>query len=207
MAVRPLKRDMRLFTAILLPDNPRSYLARIIRHYREDLDLRIAERGYTFHAQINWIRDENLHVTMKFLGEVPESDVPPLCDALSRIGPLAPMELRIGRPECLPPRGPVRIICAAIAGDTDLLQLTYTLIERACEPFGVPRERRAFHPHITLARLRHPLPWQLRKFFRDDSGLGPSFEAAEVALVQSELLATGPRYTILDRFPPARSTP
>jgi 2'-5' RNA ligase len=193
---------MRLFTAILLPDHVRHHLARTIEHVRDKLNLYLASCGYTSHGDAKWVRSENLHVTMKFLGELEDSQVPRLCEALGNIEPIPPMRLRADHLEFLPPRGPVRIMCAAVAGDTDLVQLLFSAIERACDSLGIRREGRSFHPHITLARFHQPLPAQIRGRFRDDIGQmpGPDFELTGFALVQSELLPDGPRYIVLARF-------
>jgi RNA 2',3'-cyclic 3'-phosphodiesterase len=198
-------RAMRLFTAILLPDHVRHHLARTIEHAQNRLDRYLTSRGYS-SPDAKWVRSDNLHVTMKFLGELQDSELPRLCEALGAIESIPPMRLRAAHVEFLPPRGPVRIICAAVEGNTELVQLLFSSIERACEPLGIRQEGRKFHPHITLARVRQPFPAQIRGHFPDEIGQmsGPEFESPEFALLQSELLPSGPRYTVLARFPPTR---
>src|SRR4051794_29948218 len=56
----------------------------------------------------------------------------------------------------LPPRGAARVLMVDVTGETDLIASLFEKIEHACEPLGFPREKRRFHPHITIGRMRIP---------------------------------------------------
>ena len=58
------------------------------------------------------------------------------------------------RLDCLPPRGPVRVIAAGVGGDLPALGAIHAAIEEACHPLGFRREQRSFRPHVTLARAK-----------------------------------------------------
>ena len=187
---------MRLFTAIELPEDVRAHLAQLVGYWGEHLnDDLVATLGYDA-PMVKWVHEENLHVTLKFLGEVPDVDVPNVRESLAGMALPGPMRLRVNRVDCLPNRGPVRIIATGIKGDVHAHLQLYELIERACVDVGNARERRASHPHITLGRLRIPLPNDARKLLGDIAARmkGPAFEATGFALIQSVLLAQGPRY-------------
>src|SRR4051812_47268585 len=120
---------MRLFTAIQLPDDVRDQVARLSAHYCDRLTARL---GIDVDpTAIKWVREDNLHVTLKFLGDVADEDVLPLCDALAQIAPVTEATLRVDRADCLPPRGPIRIIAAGLGGDVHLVELLFAAIERA----------------------------------------------------------------------------
>lgn len=150
------------------------------------------------------VRTENLHVTLKFLGEIPDDRLPELCLALGQCKKAVRHHVEVDRVECLPERGPVRIISAGLTGELDRLHALFAEIESACQALNIPSERRAFRPHITFIRLRSPLPPYARD--RVGSMSMPAdatlrFETSEFILFQSHLEPTGARYVPLARFP------
>lgn len=149
------------------------------------------------------VRRENLHITVKFLGEVAEQGLAGLCARLKESIPAAPFALISDRIECLPERGPVRVVSAGLTGQADRLHELHASIESACEAIGVPRERRPFRPHITFARLRPPLPpiqrWPIESIRLPGEATRP-FEVKGFVLFQSYLESGGARYVPLARF-------
>ena len=189
---------MRLFTAIELPDPVRDHLARI--NAGDDRESLHANHGY----RVSRTRPENLHVTLKFFGDVEESAVAELCDALGIVTSEPSGDVWVGHLELLPPRGPVRVIAAGLDGDVGRLELLYRDVEARCEELGFPRERRQYRPHITLQRCRTPL----RPIVRDDLPVhyrshfpGPRFRVESFALFESRLHADAPQYIRLANFP------
>src|SRR5688572_9193777 len=149
---------MRLFAAIELPDQIRRQLVGISRDWQERWGEEILGLSNDEYPHASWVQPGNLHVTLKFFGEVQESEVPVLCGALSSIAGPGRVRLQADRVECLPPRGPVRVVAVGIGGDAGALRQLHAAVERGCEPAGFPAERREYHPHITLARAKTPLP-------------------------------------------------
>jgi 2'-5' RNA ligase len=180
---------MRLFTAIELPDLVRRHLAeQIVPGLVADSLTSVAPR--------------NLHVTLKFLGEVDESAVIRLCDGLGRVRVERMDPLRAGHAELLPPRGPVRVVTVGLDGDVGRVAQLHHAIEGACAEF-VPAERRRFLPHITLARARDPMPhdWRASLHHALERHLpGPDFAAASFTLFESRLSRGPPAYVPLARF-------
>jgi len=118
---------VRLFTAVELPSDVREQLAAAAR---------------AINYKISLVAEANLHITLKFLGEVPESKVAELCEEFQRVSAVGPVPLRAEKVECFPQRGPIRIIAVRIGGDTLRLVQLYKNIEQACERYGIPPERR-----------------------------------------------------------------
>jgi 2'-5' RNA ligase len=179
---------MRLFLAVELPESVRQQLAGLPR---------------TGNPAIKHTPPQNLHVTLKFLGEVEASAVDGLTDTLRQVTVERPAEVWAGHAVLLPPRGPVRVISAGLEGDVARVAALHADIESACAGHGFPPERRAFLPHVTLARPRQPLPASARQPLAEllNAHLPtPVFPARGFTLFESQLGSGPPRYTPLVRF-------
>ncbi len=150
-----------------------------------------------------YTQHKNLHITLKFLGEVPEARVNELCDALAGIEPSGETDLAFDAVVCLPPRGPVRILGVGVqAAPSALLQLFHR-IEDVCLPLGFPLEPRAFLPHVTVARAKMPLHPSLRPALVQAAEAllpGPNFAVSGFTLMHSDLRPQGPLYTPIARM-------
>ena len=150
-------------------------------------------------ADFRWQDDEQLHLTLRFVGEV---DRPVAEDLAATLGQIhAPrMELRVagvGRFEQrssgalwagVEPKAPV----AALASK----------VERACESAGLEPERRAFHPHITLARWKGRRTREVQDFLTRTGGLSSEpFDVAEFILFESRLSRHGAHYEAVESYP------
>src|ERR1700687_4297815 len=135
---------MRLFTGIDLPEDVRDRLERLLMHLRPS-------------AHLKWSPVYNLHVTLKFIGEWPEQKLPQLEEALRSVAlrPAIPVDVR-GLGWFPNPRNP-RVFWVAVHGG-DALESLARDSNAALEPLGIPRENRAFTPHLTLARIKEPTP-------------------------------------------------
>ena len=180
---------MRLFIAINLPESERQAI------YRATAPLRGAARAVT------WVAPECLHVTMKFLGEQKPEMVASVREALTGVvRRFQPMRLEVGGIGAFPHLRAPRIFWVGIASETKL-ELLHHDLEVACEQLGYEVEARAFRPHITLGRVK-------RDISREEiEALGravPSVrhratvDAGSIDIMQSELSAAGPRYTLLE---------
>ena len=190
---------MRLFLAIELPDPARQHLSEL-GGPNFIADFVTVRWGDDFG--VSSTRPENLHVTLKFLGDVEESAVAGLIEALKQIRMEAPMRLRVDGVELLPPRGPIRVVAVGLDGDGRLARL-HRAVGACCEDFGCPAERRDYRPHITLARAKRPIPKPLRQDLLDllkPKLPGPEFEAPGFTLFESRLGGGPPQYIPLARF-------
>ena len=182
---------MRLFLAIELPSDVRDHLGRV------------QEALKPVASKASWTRVENLHLTLKFLGEVSDADAAQVCEKLKCVAVGAPIELCAAGIECFPLRGPVRVIGAAMTGDVERLGELHAQIEEACAASGFAREPRAYRPHATLARARVPMPGSSRDRMSERTRQlwpGPRMEATEFVLMHSQLHPKGSRYTPVARF-------
>lgn len=143
-------------------------------------------------------RPENLHATLKFLGDVDDPDLPGIIDALAGIAAQQrPFELTVSGITYLPnPRRP-RVLAATMDRPPPL-SLLFGGVEQAVFDLGFPREGRAYHPHITLGRFKKP-PRSLPP--PDAFPLQPmTLPIDRFVLMQSTLRANAPEYTPLAEF-------
>jgi len=185
----------RTFIAIELPSKARTSLER--------LQGRLASVA----PAVRWVRSEQLHLTLVFLGEVADTDLAAVCRIVEHeTARFAPFELRLEGLGAFPnPRRP-RTLWAGVVGSEveELLALQSALSEALCQagwPQG-PEER--FLPHVTLGRPKDsrspgkPMGLLIDEF-RDWTG--PALPVKEVLTFSSELIAEGPLYTVLSRAP------
>jgi 2'-5' RNA ligase len=176
---------MRLFVAVELDEYVRSQLRDIQEGLRRSCD------------GVRWIPPVQLHVTLRFLGEVPDADVPALSDAVARgAADGAPFSMALAGCGCFPPRGQVRIVWAGIHEPSGMLLKSAEAINREIDRLGYPRERRPFSPHITIGRVREDRSGgRIRAAAEAFSFRETEQSVASVTLMQSVLSPKGPTYT------------
>lgn len=181
---------MRCFVAIELPANIREELADLQAQLR-DLD-----------RYVRWVRSDQIHLTLKFLGEVPDRQVPEVCAAVAKTAarlPAIPFEIRGAG--CFPSHGPGRIVWAGVLGPPEELVACHAACEQVLADLGYPPEDRDFRPHLTIGRAREQRgSREIRNLL---NGVGnfhcPPFIAKELTVFQSVLGREGPTYTVLSR--------
>jgi 2'-5' RNA ligase len=189
---------MRLFFAVLLPEEVRDAVARV------QMELR-ASAG---DDGIRWVKPEQFHYTLKFLGETPEERVPPAVQAAKLVSAQnAPFTLTLAEIGAFPqPNRPQVLWIGASEGVPLLTRLAESLdsmlVERSFEA-----ETRRFNAHLTLARTKsldgqrgaaRALSAQADEQNRVDKI--SAFQVQSFALMRSELRPTGPIYTIQETF-------
>jgi 2'-5' RNA ligase len=185
-----LIQPMRLFLAIELPQDVKDHLIGV----RKRLEAALPKIAYT--------RAENLHLTLKFLGEVEKKRLAPITESLALIK-TAPIELSADGIECFPHRGPINVLAASMTGTLPPLRALVESIEQRCKFLGFEKEQRAYRPHATIARARPVLSAKFRAAAEDatrDLWPGPVFKPAEFVLMDSHLTPEGSKYTAIARF-------
>jgi 2'-5' RNA ligase len=192
---------VRLFVAFELPAAVRAAIGRRLDELRGGL------------PRARWVRPESMHLTLKFLGEVDEAEVPGLG---AELGPLcaaaAPMTARVDGAGCFPPARPARIAWLGLEvegpggagpGAGGLAALQAAIDRAAARLPGVERDRRPFSPHVTVARCDPPWPRPAAERFAAALGgpLGEPFALDRAALVASRLGPGGARYSAVGTYP------
>jgi len=176
---------VRLFVAIEFSDRVRSVLRKVQEGLRPQCD------------GVRWIPAEQVHVTVKFLGEVPDKKVNDVATAVTRaVADVSPFTVEIGGCGCFPPRGRVRIVWAGMREATGELLKCAQSVEEAMADLGFPKERRRFSPHVTIGRVREDLSGGRNRSAVEAFTFEPvEQEVDSITLMSSVLSSKGPTYT------------
>ncbi|MGH9621752.1 MAG: RNA 2',3'-cyclic phosphodiesterase [Bryobacteraceae bacterium] len=165
---------MRLFTALDLSPEVLLRMERLISRLRPE-------------GLIQWSPLDNLHVTLKFIGEWPEARLDELDRRLRTLAPREPFEMEIRDLGWFPDKGAPRFLWAGVHGGSALAQLARDT-EECLEALGIAKEQRPFSPHLTLARIKHPAPLgRLRREVQEQqSAAFGAFPVSQFTLFRSE---------------------
>lgn len=176
---------MRLFIAINLPHDVRSEVIAAAATLREAV------------PELAWVSDQRLHLTLKFLGDVQDGQVKELAAAVAAVaGRHREFVMALGGVGAFPNFRRARVVWLGIEQEARL-ELLHHDVELACESLGFELEGRPFRPHLTLARVKHPLPEaRMRALSRagKQTDFRTDFVVRSVDLMSSELSQSGPTY-------------
>lgn len=178
---------MRLFNAIEIPDEIKAGLTEAQR--------RLKSSGV---VDASWTRPEGIHLTLKFLGEVPESKVQDIMNGLRHAAEgIGPFRLEVGGIGTFPNPKNARVVWVGLSGDIEKLSRLQAAVEETISEIGFERDERAFTPHLTLGRIKYIRSrdrWiKALDEIKDISLSG--FDVAAVSLMKSELKPSGAVYT------------
>lgn len=154
-------------------------------------------------SKINWVKNEQLHLTIKFLGHTPESLFNEIKDRLCNIvSSITPFDLIIDKTGCFPVPERPRVLWLGIDGNIKTLTNLFVKIENKMDQLGFSREEQDYFPHVTLARVKYPQKYTPDVSIFLNSTYDPiDFKVDRVQFLSSELLPTGTVYTLLGSFP------
>ncbi len=186
---------IRAFIAIELTEELLDRLVQVQEELRRD----------AWADQVRWVRPEGIHLTLKFLGNVPEDRIPAieqaLHQAITETG-VEPFTLRAGGLGAFPNFRRPAVIWVGVQGEVEPLQRLQEAIEAAMEELGFQREDRPFHPHLTLGRVHRRAGSGYRRKLGEalqayDVGEVGDMQVEEVTLMRSQLHPKGAIYTQL----------
>jgi 2'-5' RNA ligase len=180
-------QEIRAFIAIELPGK----IGDQLRSIKQSLANRITS------GDVRWVKTANIHLTLRFLGNVREDTVANLGKGLDAVTEnQSPFSLELNGLGCFPnPRRP-RVVWVGLSGDTDRLSDLNKSVESMLESMGWEGERRKYHPHLTLGRVKKAnkviearFPWGSRI----SEG---RIDVKAIHLIESGLLPSGAVYTV-----------
>jgi 2'-5' RNA ligase len=154
-------------------------------------------------AEVKWVEPDNLHLTLLFLGEVDERDVPPVCQLVAETAAKQPaFAMTVESAGCFPnPRRPRVLWVGVTTGSQEVCTLHDALEQPLLDLGCYRREDRKYTPHITLGRIKtDPATDQLAAALaKQSSWKGGDTMVREVHVMSSKLSSEGPVYTVLSR--------
>lgn len=139
---------MRLFIGIELDDAAREAAARTAETLRTRLARTVP------HLEARWVAPENLHVTVWFIGEVNDDRAAAIQAVLAPPLATGPFTLSLAGCGAFPPSGPPRVFWLGLEEGRDAVRRVYSEIAQRMTPLGFETERRAYSPHVTIARVK-----------------------------------------------------
>ena len=190
MAYNP--EQIRSFIAIELPEEAKKGLARLRREL---------ERNE--HKFVKWVDPQGIHLTLKFLGNIPSKRVTEITEAMKKVAQgISPFHLEISGLGVFPGLKQARVFWVGVGGELDRLSGLQQNIDSALAALGFAREERPFVPHLTLARIREGASAPEKRSFGELVGSATfedkyPIEVEAVRLMRSQLTPAGAIYTCL----------
>ena len=181
---------IRTFIALDLPTNVVSMLGDVQR------DLK------AMRLRAKWVRPENIHLTLKFLGDIDSDELPNICAALSDVGQgFVPFRLAVRGIGFFPGVKRPRVIWVGLGGQIQLLLDLQRKLADNLASIGFPKEKRPFKGHLTLGRIKNAINSDvIRRIILDYADLhSDEFICGHISLYKSDLKPSGAVYSQLHR--------
>jgi 2'-5' RNA ligase len=179
--------SIRTFVCIEVPESIRERIAK--------LQQTLQQHG----AKISWVKPSNIHLTLKFLGQVAEARIPAACSAVERAAHLSqPLEIEVGEAGCFPSAKLPRVFWIGLTAVPDGLARLHASIEKELVREGFPPDTRKFSPHLTIGRVRSPK--NAARVAEDLIATGfarEMFQTTAVIVMRSDLNPSGSIYSPL----------
>jgi RNA 2',3'-cyclic 3'-phosphodiesterase len=181
----------RMFCAVELPANIHKQIEKHVDQLRQAVP----------RSQASWTRVNNIHVTLKFFGNVDTGRVRLISDALSRaVKDSLPFQLSISGTGAFPGLSHPRVLWIGVNDPVDRLNELHGRVDAECTKEGFEKEARRYRPHLTIARIRYPQGARELAEANQSLGFAPMImPVAEVLLFRSELSSKGSKYTVVSR--------
>jgi 2'-5' RNA ligase len=181
----------RVFCAVELPDELRTQLREHISQLRQEVP----------EAAASWSRVENIHLTLKFLGNVAVERIASISAAAARaVKEFAPFQIGMGGTGVFPKPSRAQVLWIGVSDTSGRLLELQKRLEDECGKEGFEKEGRAFRPHLTIARIRKPegakrlADAHLQKEFKTTK-----VNSTELIVFRSELSSKGATYSAISR--------
>ena len=190
--VSRIPQQIRSFVAIELPEEAKKGLASLRKELERDE-----------HRFVKWVDPGGIHLTLKFLGNIPSKRVTEITEAVRKAAKgLSPFLLEISGLGAFPSLKQVRVVWVGVGGELDKLSTLQQNIDSALAALGFAREERSFVPHLTVARVREGASTSERGRFGELVGSATfegkyHVEVEAIKLMRSQLTPAGAIYTCL----------
>src|SRR5215813_8335009 len=182
-ARQPSTASWRMFCAIELPEVLRQQLVQHIQQLREAVP----------QAHASWNRPENIHLTLKFFGDVKQDLIPKISAAAARaVEQFGPFQIGVGSTGAFPKLSQPRVLWIGVSDPSGKLATLQHQFESESAREGFAKEERPFRPHLTIARIRNPAGSRTLAQAHQRLGFAAqTFTANEFIVFRSELSSQG----------------
>jgi RNA 2',3'-cyclic 3'-phosphodiesterase len=151
-------------------------------------------------ADVSWVKQTNLHFTLKFLGGISPAQIERVCEAVKRAAEAySAFNLQLREAGCFPSEGKPRVLWVGLAEVPAALSGLYSSIDSNLSMLGFPAESRPFKPHLTLGRVRSPQDTRhtrpLVQAMKSAAFQSEVFRVSQVVVMKSELRRSGAIYS------------
>lgn len=149
---------------------------------------------------IKWVKAGSMHLTLKFLGDVDDRDIPSVCNALNQVtSQFDPFDFEIANCGCFPPKGAARILWAGINEGQEDLKALAEAIDMAYNELGFTLENKPYRAHLTLARIKQAkVGFEVREAVETIKPFSLTHQSAgQIAVIESTRTRNGPEYTLM----------
>jgi 2'-5' RNA ligase len=163
-----------------------------IRQQIEELQNKLK----SLDAEVSWVRTSNIHLTLKFLGNVSQPKARDVCAAMERASRgRQPIDIEVSGTGCFPSLRSPRVLWVGFTNLSERLEQLQEAIEDELARLGFPREKRSFAPHLTIGRFRSQRNAHALVEAMMVAGIKPvKFQAREIIVMRSNLKPTGAVY-------------
>ncbi len=177
---------IRIFIAIEIPDSIQTKIAQLQEELKQSGE------------HISWTKASNIHLTLKFLGDVEETLLPEMNNSLGLIcSKQAAFSFTIKNLGFFPNTRRARVLWAGIFNPGQQLAELTKKVEECLIQFGFSKENRKFNPHLTIGRVKSPLRISFIEKIKGKSFFGGKITVGEIVVIKSDLKPTGAVYTPL----------
>ena len=183
----------------------RSFLAFELPHDVREKVTKISGEVKITGLNARWIKPGNIHLTVIFMGNMDEKDIPDIISAIDNVTcGYKTFDISLGGMGLFPDIRRPRVIWLGLNGDIDRLSSLRDDLQKPLESFGIKQEKRPFKPHLTLGRFRKPVKDRalLKKVIEEYRDIRePEGKLQELVLFKSELNPGGAVYTLIHSWP------
>ncbi|MGD9645456.1 MAG: RNA 2',3'-cyclic phosphodiesterase [Pirellulales bacterium] len=167
--------------------------------------MQLIERLRVSEVHVNWVQRKNLHLTLKFLGDVPTLEMPAVCQTVLDVAATsAPLQIELVGAGAFPQLRRPRVVWLGVRSGSEQLVQLHRAIDEALRPLGHRGDSRPFKPHLTLGYVREGTSASgdlVRSIERSQDYAAGTSAVGDVLVMASHPGGAGPTYEVLARCP------
>lgn len=152
---------------------------------------------------VTWVKPDNLHITLKFLGDTPQEKIPSITARLQQCAAaLSPFDFSVKKFGYFGNLSFPRVLWMGIEQEEKNIENAFRLVQKEMDALGFQQEKQGFKPHLTIGRVKKMEgTHKLRELESELSGLLlQQIRVDSFTLYKSKLTSTGPVYSVVEKF-------